>query len=145
MKKYKILVLSHGDLAETMVKTSKLILGEVPEICYINMPEVLDSALYCEKIVSVLKNSENGEILILTDLLGGSPFLYSSQILKDHFEKVELITGYNLPMLLEVGCFIKEKTIKELKEIAIEAGKNGIIDFKEKFGDLDNASKPCQN
>ena len=134
MKQYKVLVLTHGNLAEAFVTTSKLILGDVEGICYLNMPEILDSEKYCRQIVEIVEASREEGLLIMTDLLGGSPFLHCSQIMKDYLDSIELVTGCNLPMLLEVGNAIKDKSVSELKGIAIEAGRSGIVDLKERFG-----------
>jgi len=135
--KCKVLVLTHGDLAESFVRTSKLILGEIEEIHYINMPEIFEATHYSAEIMKIVKSNQENGLLILTDLLGGSPFLQCSQIIRDYFDSVEIVTGCNLPMLLEVGNSLKEKEIAELKEIAIQAGRKGIVDFKEKCKEAD--------
>ncbi len=133
MKQCKVLVLTHGDLAEAFVRTSKLILGDVEGICFLNMPEILDSEEYSSRIIEILKENCGSGLLIMTDLLGGSPFLHCSRIVKEYLDSIELVTGCNMPMLLEVGNAIKEKSVAELKDIAIEAGRCGIVDFKQKF------------
>ena len=72
--------------------------------------------------------------LILCDLFGGSPFMIASKLLAkpDISERVELVTGLNMAMLLEV-CSNLDENLAKLKEIAIKAGKNGIVDLKEKL------------
>ena len=47
---------------------------------------------------------------------------------------MELVTGVNLGMLLELMANIESAGIKELKDIALSSGKDGIIDMKERLG-----------
>lgn len=47
---------------------------------------------------------------------------------------MELVTGVNLGMLLELMANIETASITELKDIALSSGKEGIIDIKERLG-----------
>ena len=91
----------------------------------------LDSFCIIEDIVS--ENREDGT-LILCDLFGGSPFLTSAKLLKENSDHMELVTGVNLGMLLELMANIETASITELKDIALSSGKEGIIDIKERLG-----------
>ncbi|MBW2675074.1 MAG: PTS fructose transporter subunit IIA, partial [Deltaproteobacteria bacterium] len=53
-------------------------------------------------------------VLIMTDLFGGTPSNISLSFLKE--EKVEVVTGVNLPMLLKISDIREEK--KKLAEFA---------------------------
>ena len=44
---------------------------------------------------------------------------------------LEMITGVNMPMLMEVISNLEGHSLEELKKIALESGKSGIVDFKE--------------
>lgn len=48
-------------------------------------------------------------------------------------ENVEVVAGVNMPMLLEVLLNRKHKDLKSLVKIAIDAGKNGVVDFRERL------------
>lgn len=132
--KCKVLILTHGKLAESFLETSKLISGETEGIAFMNMPEVMDVEKYRNDINDIVVENKETGLLIITDLLGGSPFLISSKIFSENKDSVELITGCNLCMILEIASHIETSTVKELKEIAINAGKQGIIDLKERIG-----------
>ena len=131
--KCKALVLTHSNLAEAFVRAVHLIFGDVELLQYKNLPDDLDIGKYKAEIVELLKENQETGILILTDLLGGSPFLTCTQIMKQHWEKMELITGCNLQMLLAIAGELEEKSITELKEIALEAGRSGIVDLKSQM------------
>lgn len=131
--KCKVLVLTHGSLAQKLVETAQLILGDSTGIDYMNMPEDFDMEKYKNMITEIILDNQEG-ILILTDLLGGSPFLIASQIVCKYFDRVEIVSGCNMNMLLELRSHIENETIVELKKIAMDAGKNGIVDLKERLG-----------
>lgn len=129
--KCKVLVLTHSDLAEAFVKTVQLIMGSVELLTFKNLPASFDIESYKGEIEAILEENKETGILVITDLLGGSPFLNCSQVIQKHWGEMELITGCNLPMLLAVADVIEEKSVAELKEIALEAGQNGIVDLKK--------------
>lgn len=131
--KCKALVLTHSNLAEAFVRAVHLIFGDVELLHYKNLPDDLDIGKYKAEIVELLEENQETGILILTDLLGGSPFLTCTQIMKQHWDKMELITGCNLQMLLAIAGELEEKSITELKEIALEAGRSGIVDLKSQM------------
>ena len=46
---------------------------------------------------------------------------------------MEVVTGYNLAMVLELASSIQTDTVEELKQKALEAATKGIIDVKERM------------
>ncbi|WP_410744515.1 PTS sugar transporter subunit IIA [Clostridium neonatale] len=84
-------------------------------------------------------NNFGDDIFILTDLAGGSPFT-NSVLLKEELinKNIEVISGTNIPMLLEVVLGRDNVELKDLIETAKEAGANGINIFKLKEKQLDD-------
>ena len=132
----KVLVLTHGNLAEAFVHAVNLIYGEVPQLAFKNMPEQLDIVQYRQEIEACVRENEATGILVVTDLLGGTPFLSCMQIIQNNWDKMEIITGCNLPMLLAVAGDIETADIQELKKTAIEAGGGGIVDLKSQLKEV---------
>ncbi len=128
--KCKALVLTHGNLAEAFVRAVNLIFGEVELLQFKNLPSNFNVEQYKAEIEEILNENQETGVLVLTDLLGGSPYLSCVQIIRNHWNNVELVSGCNLPMLIEIVQNIDEMSINELKELAVEVGKAGIVDFK---------------
>lgn len=129
----KILLLSHGNLAREVWATSRLVLGTVSNVEYLTLPSGTDLTKYETDIRHKVEEAEDG-ILILTDIFGGTPFITASRIyasLEDK-ERMEIVTGMNLAMLLQVFNFVESASVKELKTIAVAAGVEGIVDLKER-------------
>ena len=129
--KNKVLVLSHDKLAGALVRTTEFIYGELEDLCFIDMPDPFDIEAYEKSIRLFIE--ENESVLVLCDLNGGSPFLTCMKIMRDHWENCEVLSGVNMPMLLEVAGNMDSLDLKELKALAVEAGKEGIVDIKERM------------
>ncbi|MEA5027217.1 PTS system mannose-specific EIIAB component [bioreactor metagenome] len=125
----KILLLSHGSLAVEYIKTAKMILGEFDNVQAIELLEGEDIERYEADIKNVIDHTD--EVLILTDLLGGSPFITSCKIYRylSNNKKIRLVTGMNLPMILEVLNTRDNCTMEESANVAEEFGKKGIVNF----------------
>lgn len=130
----KVLVLSHGKLAGSLLETVEFICGSTAGMNCINMPDPFDQSEYESSIRKTIEENKENGVLVLCDLFGGSPFLTCTRILKEYWEKMEVVTGVNLGMLLELESRIDELDIKELKEVALNAGKQSVIDIKERLG-----------
>lgn len=132
-----LLLLSHSQLSESIYETVKLIMGKPSDaVSYITLPYGQDLQAYQAEIEAHVEKSKEEGILILTDLFGGSPFMISVKTFDKYHDTVpiEIITGMNLPMVVElVNAVSLGRPLDELKKIALDAGMNGIIDFKERL------------
>ena len=64
-------------------------------------------------------------VLVFTDLLGGTPFNQSMMIAQD-VDNVEVLTGTNLPMVIELLFLRGNATLAELGEQAVTVGQTGV-------------------
>ena len=134
---YKIIVFTHGTLSKGLLETSALILGEQPEI------EVFSVELGCDLLdlkESVCKSLEKAEeeekeVLVLTDLMYGTPFNTMVELQKKY--KFYHITGVNLPMFLEAMNCRDTGTLKEVVEDIIDVAKNGVVDVQKLFEEME--------
>lgn len=125
----RMLLLSHGELSKEIYNTLELIYGSMEKVHYITMEEGQDMEVYQEKIVTYIQ-ADTIPVIVFVDLLGGSPFLNAVSVCKDMLlkQQIEIVTGMNLPMLLESLCHIDEEDvgIEQMVTIAMEAGTTGI-------------------
>ena len=78
-----------------------------------------------KEITAAIKKADYGNgVLILTDLFGGTPSNISLSFLKE--EKVEVITGVNLPMLLKIPDMRRKKKLVEAADFIKDYGKKNI-------------------
>ena len=70
---------------------------------------------------------DDGEgVLIMVDLYGATPFNTSLRLYLESKTKMEIISGVNLPMLVETIVCREGKDVHSLYECAEMAGKDGI-------------------
>ena len=97
-----IVVVAHFGLGEKFVDAATQIAGkESDHIVAVTIDHQKDVQAINQDIANAIKqvNHDDG-VLILTDMFGGTPCNMSLPFLKEG--KVEVITGLNLPMLIEV-------------------------------------------
>ena len=117
MSKYKngVLVVSHGPLAASIVSSAEMIAGKVSD-------ERLQT-LMLELTESLLEKNE--KVIILTDLLGGTPNNTALKIAIEN-DRVSVITGYNLMLLIEVFSSIDDELDNNN---LVENGKGALLNL----------------
>ena len=96
-----LVVATHARLAEELLLTAELIVGrlEQSEAVSIGADASVDEAR--ARLAAALKRVDSGDgVLVLTDMFGGTPANLALTFLDD---KVEVITGVNLPMILKLS------------------------------------------
>ena len=125
MNHIEILVLTHGKFGEELVNSAKMIIGEMENVRAISLLPEMSANEYTNNVRDYL-NSIEGDILCLVDLFGGTP---ANTILGLSREfDVNIVTGVNLPMLIDVYLKKESNTGQALANAALEAliesGKN---------------------
>ncbi len=119
-----VVVASHGKLAEELLRTAEAVVGPLAEVRTVAVvasdPEVR------HKVAEAIRAVDGGEgVLLLTDLLGGSPTQLCLSFLNER--QVEVVTGVNLPMMLKlVSLRAAGKPIGEIARELAEAGQRSI-------------------
>jgi PTS system mannose-specific IIA component len=127
-----ILVVTHGSLAEELVKAARRIVGEVEELQAVVIDWDDDVGVAGQVIGDAIKKLDTGQgVLILTDMFGGTPTNISLSFLNEG--KVEIITGVNLPMLIKY-CNLKERQeLRSVADLIQEQGRKGIYIASDVF------------
>lgn len=96
-----ILITSHGGMAEGMMQSVRMLVGEQKNLDYVTFGEEIGcdqlNELFGEKIAGV---SPDDQYLILCDIKGGTPFNVVSRYSFKN-DNVAVIYGMNLPILIE--------------------------------------------
>ena len=128
-----VLIVTHSPLAKALLESSKMIAGDILENCEwltLNLGEDLDEfANEFQEKLNLLDSDEG--VLVLVDLFSGTPANIAMRALRNN--KFECVSGVNLGMLLEVLTSRYYMKLDELKEVAIQAGKDTIVDISGKL------------
>jgi PTS system mannose-specific IIA component len=120
-----LLIVTHSDLGKEFLNAAEFIVGRLDAAEAVSITQTADSEQIrkmIEEKVSVLDKGEG--VLILTDMLGGTPSNISLSFLKK--DMVEVLTGVNLPMVIAIAQARAEMDLNKLAEMAQEAGKTSI-------------------
>jgi mannose PTS system EIIA component len=116
-----IVVITHGAVAEELVNAARNIVGEIPAIAAVSIGWSDDPAAANAAIERGLL-AVGGSALVLTDMFGGTPTNLSLPFLS---EKVEIVTGVNLPMVIKASA-LREGSLVEVARAVREQGKGSI-------------------
>jgi mannose PTS system EIIA component len=117
-----IVVVTHGALAGELVNATRTIVGDIPAIAAVSIGWTDDMGSAREAIERAMAEVGGGEVLILTDMFGGTPTNVSLPFLSP---KVEIVTGVNLPMLIKLTT-LREGELVEVARVIREQGKGAI-------------------
>ena len=123
-----IIIASHGSLAEGILQSSSMIFGEQENVKAVMLkpsegPD--DIRRKVEEAVASFEGVE--EILFLVDLWGGTPFNQIDGLFEVHKDKWAIITGVNLPMLIEAyGARYSSESSHEIASSLLNVSRDGI-------------------
>lgn len=125
-----ILLVTHGPYATALIESVEMVYGKQDKIesVYLSQGESVEKLQ--DKINEAINTLNCEQVLIMVDILGGTP--YTAGAIKLENPNINVITGINMPMLLEILPH-RNEDLKVLSKIAAESGKNGIVDVKEKY------------
>ena len=120
-----LLIVTHCDLGKELLNAAEFIVGRMESAESVSITQSLDSEEIMKEIEKKLTALHQGDgILILTDMFGGTPSNISLSFLQE--EKVEVLTGVNLPMVIAIAQNRPNMGLSELAEKAQEAGRMSI-------------------
>lgn len=121
------IIVSHGEMANGVFNAVRLIIGQHTGIEIISLKDndsIDELQTRIETAIKKLEQSCDG-ILVFVDLFAASPFNAAARASAKH-KHVEVISGLNLPMLLETILQREALTLSEAAKLAKESGQNGI-------------------
>lgn len=134
----QIILVAHGKFATELHNTLEMIVGDVKHFHPVNFYAEEGPDHLRARIEEVVKLNSGTEYLIFVDLYGGTPFNVSAGLSAED-ENISVVTGMNLPMLLELA-FLTDESKEALINKAMTSGKDGVrlleLDLKEKEEDI---------
>ncbi|MGY3745684.1 mannose/fructose/sorbose PTS transporter subunit IIA [Vagococcus salmoninarum] len=97
-----IILASHGEFAEGIMQSGSMIFGEQEKVKAVTlMPSEGPDDLKAKLEEAIASFGEGSEVLFLVDLWGGTPFNQANSLFEDNKDKWAIVSGLNLPMLIE--------------------------------------------
>ena len=119
-----LIIATHGDLAASALEAAELLVGEQEQVETIGFRPGDSLELLLERFTQAIKRLEEcEEILVLTDIKGGSP-CNAATVMKAKNPKLRVVAGLSIPLLAQ---FFESKangeTLADSIDELIEIGK----------------------
>ena len=135
-----ILIVSHSNIAKEFLKVIEHIVGKQESMRAISIFPDDNVEKKRKEIISSIKDLNQGKgVIILTDMFGGTPSNLAISVMEE--EKVEVVAGVNLPMLIKISSLRGECNIKDLIKISQESGRKYMNVASAFFGESKNCKK----
>lgn len=125
-----IVIASHGDLAKGLLQSATMIFGKQTNVETVTFREQEKPDDLMTKYQAALSKFESTDsVLFLVDLWGGSPFMVASQIVSRHPDQMALLSGVNLPILMDAFT-IRDQSLDKVVAHLESSGQKGIRQFE---------------
>lgn len=127
-----IIVATHGGLARELITTAQLIVGvqrDLTAVC-LEAHEGIEDLKRKFEATLASAGAETGH-LVLVDMFGGTPSNVALELAQSH--PLRVITGVNLPMLLEVITHRPIMDLPSLAEFTLKKGRQSIFNANDLF------------
>lgn len=141
-KEPAILITTHGRLCEGILDSLKMLYGKVENVEAVSLKEGMDPKEY-EAILREKIDSYQGDVILLVDFSGGTPFNTIMKISRDR--ELYAVAGVNMPMVFKLmeerancrnGRLLAEKAEKDGREYVKD-----ITDYTLSFYEKAHAAK----
>jgi len=128
-----ILVVSHGGLADALIASVQSLVGNLQRTRGVSIWPREKEEEVKDRVRKEIAEVDDGDgVVILTDILGGTPTNLSFSFLEK--ERVEVVTGVNMPMLLTLSSYRKGGSLREIGRLVKKSGRRSIILANELLG-----------
>src|SRR5579864_2218700 len=120
-----VVVVTHGQLANELVNAAEMIVGDLPSFTAVSIgwhDDVNDAREDIAEAIARVRGEEG--VLLLTDMFGGTPSNLGMTFLETN--RVEVITGVNLPMLLKLASLRTESDLLAVAKEMRDHGRSAI-------------------
>lgn len=118
-------IVTHGNLAGEFLAAAEMIVGPVSHIAAVSIGWHDDVDVARDEVQrAITRVSKGGEVLLLTDMFGGTPTNIASMFLEEGL--IEVITGVNLPMVIKLATDTGQESLAEVARRICDQGRQGI-------------------
>ena len=123
----KIVITSHDELCEGILKSYQMIAGNIDIFTPVKLDDkgITD---FSQRLTHTLDHlTQNEPVLVLCDLVGGTPYNEAFRYALANPNKIQIVAGFNLPILIEVGSAAETETdLNSLVQLALQTGQSSI-------------------
>jgi mannose/fructose-specific phosphotransferase system component IIA len=122
---FRIVVAGHGPFPAAMLSTAELICGPIPEALAVGLDPHETPDSFADKMRAAIGH-DGRRVLVLCDLLGGTPYNVASSIAR-RSPRVVAVAGTNLAMVVE-AALATDPLDDAFSDRLLELGRDGITE-----------------
>jgi PTS system mannose-specific IIA component len=120
-----LVLVTHAGLATALRLSAEMIVGSIECCATVEVAPDERADDIMARVVAAVKAVQDDGAIIMTDLFGGTPSNMAMSFLKEGC--IEVVTGVNLPMLIEFCSKRERMAVAELAAELQRSGREGII------------------
>ncbi|MGM1022205.1 MAG: PTS sugar transporter subunit IIA [Bacillota bacterium] len=125
-----VIVGTHGKLSKEILRSTEMIFGHLENVVGVTFEPGESVNGLVEKYKAALETIDwTDGLIFLVDLFGGSPYNAASRIVVG-YEKMDIVTGVNLPMIVDLLTNRGLEEVENLSDLAIRAGQDSMKSFR---------------
>lgn len=119
-----LVVVAHAGLAAELIKAAEMIVGTIDGAAAVEIKpgDSVDGIRLA--LTSAIESVSSEDVIIMTDMFGGTPSNMSLSFLKEN--RIEVLTGVNLPMLIRFASDRDKHGVAELAAQIRDTGREGV-------------------
>lgn len=119
-----LVVVAHAGLAVALINAAEMIVGKIDNAASVEIKPDDSVENIRLALTSAIESVSSGNIIIMTDMFGGTPSNMSLSFLKEN--QIEVLTGVNLPMLIKFASDRDRLGVAELAAQIRDTGREGV-------------------
>lgn len=120
-----LVLVTHAGLASALKLSAEMIVGPIENCATVEVAPDERADDIMDRVVAAVESVQTDGAIIMADLFGGTPSNMAMSFLKEG--SIEVVTGANVPMLIEFCSRRERMPITELAGALQRAGRDGII------------------
>lgn len=121
-----LVVVTHARIGQELLRAAEIIVGGIEQAQAVSIEPSDQADSIRETIEAAVKQVACDEgLVIMTDMFGGTPSNLSLSFLEEN--RVEVLTGVNLPMLIKFSTERNRRTLADLARLLRDRSREGIL------------------
>lgn len=120
-----LVVVTHAGLATSLIAAAGMITGAITHCVAVELHAEDPADALVSRISAALEQVGGDGVIIMTDMFGGTPSNAAMSFLQEG--RVEVITGVNLPMLVEYFSRRERMPFPDLCASLLRCGRESVI------------------
>lgn len=142
-----IVLASHGGFADGIFQSAEMIFGKQENLAHVILkPDEGPDDIRAKMEKAVASFDDQDQVLFLIDLWGGTPFNQANNLVKEHEDTWAIVSGMNLPMVIEaLGQRMGSDNAHDIAKAIVKPGRDGIKTQPESLMPKETTEKSASN